>query len=314
MTTPHLPRPRLLVLWATLTCAVLHMSAQAQTIIVNGTQLTVKELAGVGRLPSNLRDAFGETFGSISGLVADPSQLAPPHRRQLHRHLPRRTRPRLQRGRHDRLHGAHQPAGHPLQARGQRYQRPAAEPDRADADALHAAVRDTERRARCRSAASTPCPAAWPPVVRVSCTGWPELPQAYNGKLTLDAEGIVILRDGSRLISDEYGPSIYRFSRAGRLIGALPVAASVRPIRNSVTDYSSNNPTAGQPAPAPANPTLRPQQQPGLRGPEPVARWQDAVRRTAKRRAPGRRVDQRGQPRPHAAVHLRPGRPGQHRA
>ena len=60
----------------------------------------------------------------------------------------------------------------------------------------------------------------------------------------------------TRLVSDEYGPSIYRFARSGRLIGALPVAASVRPLRNGVTDYSSNNPTAGQPAPAPANPNV----------------------------------------------------------
>jgi len=66
----------------------------------------------------------------------------------------------------------------------------------------------------------------------------------------------VILRDGTRLVSDEYGPSIYRFSRSGRLIGALPVAASVRPIRNNVTDYSSNNPTTGQPAPVPTNPSF----------------------------------------------------------
>jgi hypothetical protein len=84
----------------------------------------------------------------------------------------------------------------------------------------------------------------------------PELPQAFNGKLSLDAEGVVVLADGSRLISDEYGPSIYRFAADGRFMGALPVAASVRPIRNGVTDYSSNNPTTGQPAPSPANPSF----------------------------------------------------------
>jgi hypothetical protein len=84
----------------------------------------------------------------------------------------------------------------------------------------------------------------------------PELPQAFNGKLSLDAEGVVVLADGSRLVSDEYGPSIYRFSASGQFIGALPVAASVRPIRNGVTDYSSNNAATGQPAPTPANPSF----------------------------------------------------------
>jgi hypothetical protein len=56
-------------------------------------------------------------------------------------------------------------------------------------------------------------------------------------------------------VNDEYGPSIYRHSVTGRFLGALPVAASVRPLRNGVTDYSSNNPTVGQPAPSPANPS-----------------------------------------------------------
>jgi len=62
---------------------------------------------------------------------------------------------------------------------------------------------------------------------RTATSVLPELPQAYNGKLTLDAEGIVLLPDGSRLISDEYGPSIYRFSAAGAFMGAHPVASSV---------------------------------------------------------------------------------------
>jgi hypothetical protein len=44
----------------------------AQTV-VNGTSFTLHELVGVGRLAANLRDEHGETFGSISGLVADAS-------------------------------------------------------------------------------------------------------------------------------------------------------------------------------------------------------------------------------------------------
>lgn len=44
----------------------------AQTL-VNGTSFTLHELVGVGRLAANLRDEHGETFGSISGLVADAS-------------------------------------------------------------------------------------------------------------------------------------------------------------------------------------------------------------------------------------------------
>lgn len=65
----------------------------------------------------------------------------------------------------------------------------------------------------------------------------------------------MLLKDGTRLVSDEYGPSIYRFSAAGEFLGALPVADPVRPLRNGVTDYSANNPTTGQPTPSPANPS-----------------------------------------------------------
>ncbi len=101
---------------------------------------------------------------------------------------------------------------------------------------------------------------------RPATASLPELPQGFNGKLALDAEGIVRLRDGSWAISDEYGPSIYRFSAQGEFLGALPVAASVRPIRGSVKDYSSNNPTTGQPAPVPPNPTAGRQNNQGFEG------------------------------------------------
>ena len=48
------------------------LPAQAQ-IQVGHTLFGTPELVGVGRLAANLRDEHGETFGSISGLVADLS-------------------------------------------------------------------------------------------------------------------------------------------------------------------------------------------------------------------------------------------------
>jgi hypothetical protein len=47
--------------------------AQAQTV-VNGTAFGTPGLVGVGRLAAELRGRHGETFGSISGLVADLSR------------------------------------------------------------------------------------------------------------------------------------------------------------------------------------------------------------------------------------------------
>jgi hypothetical protein len=49
----------------------------------------------------------------------------------------------------------------------------------------------------------------------------------YTGQ-TLDAEGLVELRDGTFLVSSETEPSIKRFDRRGRQIGELPVPADLR--------------------------------------------------------------------------------------
>ena len=237
-------------------CALLlQLPAQAQTIQVNGSTLTVKELAGVGRLPANQRDRLGETFGSISGLVADTASW----RRRIDGSYTGTFYATPDRGynvagtidytaRLNRLDIRFKPA--PSGSTG------LAQDQIALTLVNSTPLFETLGGQRLPISGLDPVPGGVATGGAREVPGWPELPQAYNGKLSLDAEGIVILRDGTRLVSDEYGPSIYRFSRSGRLIGALPVAASVRPIRNNVTDYSSNNPTTGQPAPVPTNPSF----------------------------------------------------------
>jgi hypothetical protein len=255
MTTTHpLARACQLALWAS--CAVLlHTPALSQTIEVNGSTLTVKELVGVGRLPANQRDKLGETFGSISGLVADKSKW----RRRLDGSYTGTFYAAPDRGynvagtidytaRINRLDFRFKPARHGATGLPQNQMTL----QLANTTPLFETLGDVDLPL----SGLDPVPGGVATGGARVVAGWPELPQAYNGKLTLDAEGIVILRDGTRLVSDEYGPSIYRFAPNGRLIGALPVAASVRPIRNKVTDYSSNNPTVGQPAPVPTNPTF----------------------------------------------------------
>ena len=44
----------------------------AETVTVGNLVFVNKALVGVGRMPSDLRDKFGETFGSGSGMAADP--------------------------------------------------------------------------------------------------------------------------------------------------------------------------------------------------------------------------------------------------
>src|SRR5215472_3135372 len=43
-----------------------------ETVVIDDLTFVNRGLVGVGRLPADLRDKFGETFGSGSGLAADP--------------------------------------------------------------------------------------------------------------------------------------------------------------------------------------------------------------------------------------------------
>lgn len=225
-------------------------------VVVNGTAFEVQGLVGVGRMASNLRDEHGETFGSISGLVADTSTwtrsgntysgifYASPDRGYNVAGTIDYT------ARINTIAMSFTPASTSLSGLNQN-------------QIGLTLTKSTLLHENLSNGGTRPLSGIDPVPGGVSTGGarpatgiLPALPQGYNGKLSLDAEGIVKLSDGSTLISDEYGPSIYRFSKEGQFMGALPVADSVRPIRNGVNDFSSNNPTDGQPAPTPANPTF----------------------------------------------------------
>ena len=57
-----------------LACTILNVqhAVAANTVTVGGLTYVNKGLVGVGRLAADLRDKFGETFGSGSGLAVDP--------------------------------------------------------------------------------------------------------------------------------------------------------------------------------------------------------------------------------------------------
>jgi hypothetical protein len=263
MTRPNF-QPTRIALGAMLLAASLS-PAQAQTI-VNGNVFTIHELVGVGRIAANLRDEHGETFGSISGLVADPSTwvrngssysgtfyAAPDRGYNIAGTIDYSARL-------NRLAVDFTPAPTGATGLGQN-------------QIGLTLTQSTLLYETLAGGGQRPFSGIDPKPGGVATGGaraatslLPELPQGHNGKLSLDAEGIVLLADGSRLVSDEYGPSIYRFSATGEFLGALPVAASVRPIRNGVTDYSSNNATTGQPAPTPGNPTFGRQNNQGFEG------------------------------------------------
>jgi hypothetical protein len=92
------------------------------------------------------------------------------------------------------------------------------------------------------------------------------MPQAPNGAVSLDAEAVVLMHDGSFFIGDEYGPYIYHFSAEGRMLSAIRPPEAFIPMRNGKDSFSSNNPGPGEPKVVPANPQTGRQNNQGFEG------------------------------------------------
>ena len=142
-----------------------------------------------------------------------------------------------------------------------------------------------------------------PVALRPAKDTFPTLPATAQGRVSLDPEAVVLLADGSFLISDEYGPAIYHFSPAGRMLSATLPPKALLPMRKQEVNFSSNNPGAGAPVPSPKDPETGRQNNQGFEGMalSPDGRLTVGA---AERRAPGRRR-QRRHPPPHARSHLR---------
>lgn len=247
------------------TCGVAMGVASAQgvdSVTVGGASFVNQGLVGVGRISSSTRDKYGETFGSMSGLTFDAKSW----RRSGDSYsgtmfaLPDRGynvagttdyRPRL-----NTLTLSLTPYyGSAALAAGNGQQ-----------SQIGLSLIDTTLLTEANGTVTTGLDPQPRTGVRAAANGLPALPQAYNGKLSLDTEGIARLADGSFYISDEYGPYIYHFSASGRMISAVQPPAALLPVRNGGLDFSSNNPATGQPVPSPADPTSGRQNNQGLEG------------------------------------------------
>jgi hypothetical protein len=60
---------------------------------------------------------------------------------------------------------------------------------------------------------------------------------------SFDPEGIVRLNNGQFLVADEYGPSIYRFSRDGRFLGAFTQPANLLPKAGATPNFTDGRGT-----------------------------------------------------------------------
>lgn len=225
------------------------------TTALNGQIFVNHGLVGVGRLSASLKDKYGETFGSFSAFAFQPGSW--------------------------RRHANGSYSGTLF-----------AQPDRG-----YNVVGTTNYISRVNKLAVdfTPAPAGAGFQTQVGLTlldtiqlteangtpftsldptssgtgmrpGFPALPQAFNGRLAVDPEGIVVNADGSLWISDEYGPYIYKFSADGKLLSAIRPPEALIPKRNGSDSFASNNPGPNQPVPAPVDPATGRQNNQGLEG------------------------------------------------
>ncbi|QND47152.1 esterase-like activity of phytase family protein [Rhizobium lusitanum] len=231
------------------------------SVAVGGvTTLVNKGLVAVGRIPANQRDKFGETFGSGSGMSIDAKSWVRnadgSYKGSLWL-LPDRGynvvgttdyRPRLNTVDVQLTPvapGATPPAGK-------------------EQSGVVAKLADTMLLTDNKGADTTgldPSDGSRHPE-----GGMPLLPEAPNGKISLDNEAIVRVPDGTMFISDEYGPYIYRFSADGRMMSATPPPAALLPMRHGAVNFASNNPGPGEKAPDPKDPTSGRQNNQGLEG------------------------------------------------
>jgi hypothetical protein len=230
----------------------------ADSITVGSLTLVNQGLVGVGRLPADLRDKFGETFGSASGLAVDPKSWTrtPDGYQGTFYVLPDRgynvSGTADYRARLNKLSVTFKPPADPT-------------PERQRQDNVVATLTDTVLLTDSRGESLTGLDPG-EGGVRAAANGFPDLPQAANGRISIDSESLALLTDGGFFIGDEYGPYVYRFSATGRLIAAIRPPEAFIPKRKGKDNFSSNNPGPGASAPEPPNPDSGRQNNQGFEG------------------------------------------------
>jgi hypothetical protein len=213
-----------------------------ETVTIGNLTFVNQALVGVGRLPANLRDKFGETFGSGSAIAVDPKSWVrtPTGYQGTFYMLPDRgfnvTGTSDYRARVNKLFITFTPAAVPAAQR---------------QNSVAATLTDT---ILLTDAAGQSLTGLDPDGIRRAANGFPDLPQASNGRVSIDSESLVLLPDGEFFIGDEYGPYVYRFSPAGRLLAAIRPPEAFLPKRKGKDHFASNNPGPGGRTPEPPEP------------------------------------------------------------
>jgi hypothetical protein len=238
------------------------------TVTVGGLSYVNKGLVGVGRLPADLRDKFGETFGSGSGLAVDAKSWTrtPSGYQGTFYVLPDRgyniSGTSDYRARLNQLSVTFTPLADPAALPvAERQNNPVAERQGNIAATLSDTILLTDPSGESLTGLD-PTEGG----IRAAANGFPDLPQAANGRVSIDAESLALLPDGEFFIGDEYGPYVYRFSAMGRLLAAIRPPEAFIPKRQGRDHFSSNNPGPGASAPEPPDPERGRQNNQGFEG------------------------------------------------
>src|SRR5258707_9673805 len=217
-----------------------------ETVTIGDLTFVNQALVGVGRLPANLRDKFGETFGSGSAIAVDPKSWVrtPSGYQGTFYMLPDRgfnvTGTSDYRARVNKLFITFTPLDDPAAV-------PVAQRQNSAAATLTDTILLTD-------AAGQSLTGLGPDGIRRAANGFPDLPQASNGRVSIDSESLALLPDGGFFIGDEYGPYAYRFSPAGRLLAAIRPPEAFLPKPKAKDHFASNNPGPAPQPPDPPNP------------------------------------------------------------
>lgn len=207
-------------------------------------------LVAMGRLPAALRDKFGESFGSGSGMtLVDWKKTATGYAGSFLL-LP------------DRGYNVEGTADYPV-----RFNRISIAFDTPAEGHAATATLKLDDTIKLTDTTGKPLTGLDPVGVNTANgVSEPGLPGAVTGAVSLDPEAIVRLPDGSLMISDEYGPAIYHFSAEGKMLSATLPPAAFLPMRKGKVDFSSDNPGAGAPHPDPKDPETGRQNNQGFEG------------------------------------------------
>src|SRR5512132_738068 len=164
----------------------------AETVIIGDLTFVNKALVGVGRLPSDLRDKFGETFGSGSAIAVDAKSWVrtPAGYQGTFYMLPDRgynvTGTSDYRARINKLFIAFKPLDDPTAVALAERQK-----------SVEATLTDT---ILLTDAAGQSLTGLDPDGIRRAANGLPDLPQASNGRVSIDSESLALLPDGGFFI------------------------------------------------------------------------------------------------------------------